>query len=82
MVKEWIAGGTEEPSVEDLLDDLVCSGYYEGSGAWDVRCRVPWVPTESYFFRVVEVPSEVTTKTEATVAFVRLIRQWGHVPEP
>jgi hypothetical protein len=82
MVKEWIAGGTEEQSVEDLLDDLVCSGYYEGSGAWDVRCRLPWIPAEGYFFRVLEVPRQVTGKTEGTAAFVRLLRQWGHVPEP
>src|SRR4030042_2846747 len=72
MVKAWIGGGTQSEAVAELLDDLICSAYYETSGIWDVRCRLPWVPTESYFFRVVEVPGEVTAKTEATLAFVRL----------
>jgi hypothetical protein len=82
MVKEWIAGGTQVEAVVELLDDVICSAYYETSGAGDVRCRLPWIPTESYFFRVLEVPGEVTAKTEATLTFVRLLRQWGHVPEP
>ena len=82
LVKGWIAGGTEERAIEDLLDDLVCSGYYEGSGAWDVRCRLPWIPAEGYFFSLVEANGEVRAETEGTVTFVRLLRQWGHVPEP
>ena len=82
MVKEWIAGGTEVRAVEELLNDLMCSGYYEASGTWDVRCRLPWIPAEAYFFRVLEVSGQVTAETEATVTFVRLLRQWGHVPEP
>ena len=82
VVKEWIAGGTPVGAVEELLSDLICSGYYEASGTWDVRCRLPWIPAEAYFFSVVEESGEVTAETEATVTFVRLLRQWGHVPEP
>jgi hypothetical protein len=82
VVKEWIAGGTPVGAVEEMLSDLICSGYYEASGTWDVRCRLPWIPAEGYFFSVVEESSEVTAETEATVTFVRLLRQWGHVPEP
>ena len=82
VVKEWIAGGTPVGAVEELLSDLICSGYYEANGTWDVRCRLPWIPAEGYFFSVVEESSEVTAETEATVTFVRLLRQWGHVPEP
>ena len=82
VVKEWIAGGTPVGAVEELLSDLICSGYYEASGTWDVRCRLPWIPAEGYFFSVVEESGEVTAETEATVTFVRLLRQWGHVPEP
>jgi hypothetical protein len=82
VVKEWIAGGTPVGAVEELLSDLICSGYYEANRTWDVRCRLPWVPAEGYFFSVVEASGEVTAETEATVTFVRLLRQWGHVPEP
>jgi len=82
MVKEWMAGGTQVGAVGELLSDLICSGYYEANRTWDVRCRLPWVPAEGYFFSVVEASGEVTAETEATVTFVRLLRQWGHVPEP
>ncbi len=82
VVKEWIAGGTPVGAVEELLSDLICSGYYGASGTWDVRCRLPWIPAEGYFFSVVEASGEVTAETEATMTFVRLLRQWGHVPEP
>ena len=82
MVKEWIRGGTQVEAVQELLGDLICSGYYEANGTWDVRCRLPWIPAEGYFFSVVEASGEVTAETEATVTFVRLLRQWGHVPEP
>jgi len=82
MAKEWIAGGTQAGAVRDLLSNLVCSGYYQAGGTWDVRCRLPWIPAEAYFFRVLEVSGQVTAETEATVTFVRLLRQWGHVPEP
>jgi hypothetical protein len=82
MVKEWIRGGTQVEAVQELLGDLICSGYYEANGTWDVRCRLPWIPAEGYFFSVVEASGEVTPETEATVTFVRLLRQWGHVPEP
>jgi len=82
MVKEWIAGGTQARAVQELLGDLICSGYYKANGTWDVRCRLPWIPAEGYFFSVVEESGQVTAETEATVEFVRLLRQWGHVPEP
>jgi len=82
MVKEWMAGGTQVGAVEEILGDLICSGYYEANGTWDVRCRLPWIPAEGYFFSVAEESGEVTAETEATVEFVRLLRQWGHVPEP
>jgi len=81
-VKEWIAGGTEVVYVHDLLADLVCNGYYQGGGTWEVKCRLPWIPVEGYFFRLSEASGEVEPETEATLTFVRLLRQWGHVPEP
>lgn len=81
-VKEWIAGGTEVVYVHDLLADLVCNGYYQGGGMWEVKCRLPWIPVEGYFFRMSEVSGEVEAQTAATLAFVRLLRGWGHVPEP
>jgi hypothetical protein len=81
-VKEWIAGGTEVVYVHDLLADLMCNGYYQGGGMWEVKCRLPWIPVEGYFFRLSEVSGEVEPETEATLTFVRLLRQWGHVPEP
>lgn len=81
-VKEWIAGGTEAGYVDELLGDLVCDGYYQGGGTWEVTCRLPWIPVEGYFFRLSEVSGEVKPETEATLTFVRLLRQWGHVAEP
>jgi hypothetical protein len=82
IVKEWIAGGTEVGVAKDFLGNVPCAGYYRGGGMWEVRCRLPWVPVEGYFFRVSEVSGEVKPETEATLSFVRLLRQWGHVPEP
>jgi len=82
VVKEWIAGGTDLKAVKQLAANLVCGGYYEGGGRWDVRCRLPWIPAEQYFFAVSEASGEAKAKTEATLTFVRLLRQWGHVPEP
>jgi hypothetical protein len=82
VVKEWIAGGTDLEAVKQLADSLVCAGYYEGRGKWDVRCRLPWIPAEAYFFAVSEASGEAKPETEATLAFVRLLRQWGQVPEP
>ena len=82
MVKEWVAGGTQAVVVKELVGDLICSGYYEANGTWDVRCRLPWIPAEGYFFSVAEESGEVTAETETTMEFVRLLRQWGHVPEP
>jgi len=82
VVKESIVGGTELEAVKQLADSLVCAGYYEGRGRWDVRCRLPWIPAEEYFFAVSEASGEAKPETEATLAFVRLLRQWGHVPEP
>jgi len=82
IIKEWIAGGTAVVYVHDLLADLVCNGYYQGGGMWEVKCRLPWIPVEGYFFTLSEVSGEVEAKTEATLTFVRLLRQWGHVPEP
>jgi hypothetical protein len=81
-VKEWIAGGTEAAYVHDLLDSLVCDGYYRATGTWEVMCRLPWIPVEGYFFSLSEVSWEVEPETETTLAFVRLLRQWGHVSEP
>jgi hypothetical protein len=81
-VKEWIAGGTEVMYVHDLLADLVCNGYYQGGSTWEVMCRLPWIPVEGYFFTLSEVSGEVEPETEATLTFVRLLRQWGQVPEP
>jgi hypothetical protein len=82
MVKEWIRGGTQVEAVQELLGDLICSGYYEANGTWEVRCRLPWIPAEGYVFSVAEESGEVTAETEATMEFVRLLRQWGQVPEP
>ena len=81
-VKQWIAGGTEAVYVDELLADLVCDGYYQGAGTWEVMCRLPWIPAEGYFFTLSEVSGEVKPETEATLTFVRLLRQWGHVSEP
>ncbi len=81
-VKEWIAGGTEVRVVEEFLGSVPCAGYYQRGGTWEVTCRLPWVPVEGYFFRMSEVSGEVEAQTEATLAFVRLLRGWGHVPEP
>ena len=81
-VKEWMAGGTQAGVVEELIGDLICSGYYEANGTWDVRCRLPWIPVEGYLFSVAEDSGQVSAETEATMEFVRLLRQWGHVPEP
>ena len=81
-VKQWIAGGTEALYVDELLADLVCDGYYQGDGTWEVMCRLPWIPVEGYFFTLSEVSGEVEPETETTLAFVRLLRQWGHVSEP
>ena len=82
MVKQWMAGGTQVAAVEDLLGNLICSGYYKANGTWDVKCRLPWIPAEGYLFSVVEESGEVMPQTEVTMEFVRLLRQWGHVPEP
>ena len=82
IVKEWIAGGTEAKAVEEFVGNVPCAGYYQGGGTWEVKCRLPWIPVEGYFFRVSEVSGEVQPQTEATLAFVRLLREWGHVPEP
>ena len=82
IVKDWIAGGTEVGVVGEFLGDVPCAGYYQGGGMWEVKCRLPWIPVEGYFFRVSEVSGEVEPQTEATLTFVRLLRQWGHVPEP
>jgi len=82
IVKEWIAGGTEAGAVEEFVGTVPCAGYYQGDGMWEVKCRLPWIPVEGYFFRVSEVSGEVQPQTEATLAFVRLLREWGHVPEP
>ena len=82
IVKEWIAGGTEVGAVEEFLGSVPCAGYYQGGGMWEVKCRLPWIPVEGYFFRVSEVSGEVQAQTEATLAFVRLLRGWGHLPEP
>jgi hypothetical protein len=68
--------------VHDLLADLVCNGYYQGGSTWEVMCRLPWIPVEGYFFILSEISGEVEPETEATLAFVRLLREWGHVPEP
>jgi len=81
-VKEWITSGTEVGPVEEFLDTVPCAGYYQGGGTWQVACRLPWVPVEGYFFRTSEVSGEVEPQTEATLAFVRLLREWGHIPEP
>lgn len=82
IVKDWIAGGTEVGAVEEFLGNVPCAGYYQGGGMWEVRCRLPWIPVEGYFFRLSEVSGEVQPQTEATLAFVRLLRGWGHLPEP
>jgi hypothetical protein len=82
IVKDWIAGGTEVGVVEEFLGDVPCAGYYQGGNMWEVRCRLPWIPAEGYFFRVSQVSGEVKPQTEATLAFVRLLRGWGQVPEP
>lgn len=81
-VKQWIVGGSEVEAVKQVTTSLVCAGYYEGHGMWDVRCRLPWVPAEGYLFAVSEVSGEATPKTEVTATFVRMLRQWGQVPEP
>jgi hypothetical protein len=82
VVKEWIAGGTDLEAVKRVAASLVCAGYYEGGGRWDVRCRLPWIPAEEYFFLVSEASGEVKPQTEATLTFVQMLRQWGQVPEP
>jgi len=82
VVKEWIAGGTEAGAVEEFVGTVPCAGYYQGGGMWEVKCRLPWIPVEGYFFRVSEAAGEVEPQTEATLAFVRLLRGWGHLPEP
>jgi len=82
VVKEWIAGGTDLEAVKQLVASLVCAGYYEGGGRWNVRCRLPWIPAEGYFFAVSEASGEAKPETEATLAFVRLLRHWGQVPVP
>ena len=82
IVKEWIAGGTEVQAVQDFVGTLPCAAYYEGGGMWEVRCRLPWIPAEAYFFGVSEVSGEVRPETEATVALVRALRGWGHLPAP
>jgi hypothetical protein len=82
ILKEWIAGGTNVGAVEEFLGTVPCVGYYRGAGIWDVSCRLPWIPAEGYFFRLSEVSGEVKPQTEATFAFVRLLREWGQVPEP
>jgi len=82
IVKEWIAGGIEVGSMEEFLGNVPCAGYYQGGGMWEVSCRLPWIPIEGYFFSVSEVSGEVKPQTEATLAFVRLLRHWGQVPEP
>jgi hypothetical protein len=82
VVKEWIVGGTNLEAVREVTAALVCAGYYEGRGRWDVRCRLPWIPAEEYFFAVSEASHEPKPETEATLTFVRLLRQWGQVPEP
>ena len=82
IVKEWIGGGTQVEVVQGIVRDLICSGYFEANGTWDVRCRFSWIPAEGYFFTVVEESGEVTTETDATFELVRLLRQWGQVPEP
>ena len=82
IVKDWIAGGTEVGFVEEFVGNLPCDGYYQGGGTWEVRCRLPWIPVEGYFFRVSEVSGEVKPETEATLTFVRLFRGWGRLPEP
>jgi len=82
IVKDWIAGGTEVGAVQEFLGTVPCAGYYQGGGTWEVKCRLPWIPVEGYFFRVSEVSGEVKSETEATLTFVRLLREWGHVDEP
>jgi hypothetical protein len=82
LVKQWIAGGTEVGAVKEFLGSMPCAGYYQGGGMWEVQCRLPWIPVEGYFFRVSEASGEVESQTESTLAFVRLLRGWGHVPEP
>ena len=82
IVKNWIAGGAEVGAVEEFVGSVPCAGYYQGGGMWEVKCRLPWIPVEGYFFRVSEVSGEVKPQTEATLAFVRLLRGWGHLPEP
>ena len=82
IVKDWIAGGTEVGFVEEFVGNLPCDGYYQGGGRWEVRCRLPWIPVEGYFFHVSEVSGEVKPETEATLTFVRLLRGWGRLPDP
>jgi hypothetical protein len=82
IVKAWIAGGAKVGAVEEFLGTVPCAGYYQRGGLWEVSCRLPWIPVEGYFFRLSEVSGDVQPQTEATLGFVRLLREWGHVPEP
>jgi len=82
VVKEWIVEGTNLEAVSELVGNLVCAGYYEGGGRWDVRCRLPWIPVEKYFFGVSEASGETKAETEDTLDFVRLLRHWGQGPAP
>jgi hypothetical protein len=82
IVKEWIAGGTTVAVAEEFVGGLPCSAYFQGGDMWEVKCRLPWTPVEGYYFRLSEASGEVEPETEATLTFVRLLRQWGHVPEP
>ena len=82
VVKEWIAGGTELGAAQEFVGSLPCAGYFQGGSTWEIRCRLPWMPVEGYFFTLSEVSGEVEPETEATLSLVRLLREWGHVPEP
>lgn len=82
IVKDWIAGGTEVGAVEHFVGNLPCDAYYQGGGMWEVKCRLPWIPVEGYFFGVSEVSGEVKPQTDATLTLIRTLRGWGHLPEP